>query len=240
MKTDVVYFNTKKTFNNHLELRFSLRSLQQYVTGIKDVYIVGALPDWVNQEKVKFIQKADNYRRNKDANIIKKMIMCCVDKQISDPFLYVNDDHFFTKKTKANEFPFYHKGELYSDSSNAMYRSRINTTRSMLKEKKLPILNYDVHTPILIYKEQFLKSFEGIDYAETYMVMKSWYMNNWIGFDKGVEITDCKFNGSERRSLLKLKPLVKKRPCFSTSDILSKQVLNLLHCLYTYESKYEK
>ncbi len=72
------------------------------------------------------------------------------------------------------------------------------------------------------------------------MIMKSWYMNNWIGFDKGVEISDCKFTSFEDRSLLDLKIKVLKRPCFTTTDTFSKQVLNLLHCLYTYESKYEK
>jgi hypothetical protein len=40
--------------------------------------------------------------------------------------------------------------------------------------------------------------------------------------------------------LLELKPKVKARPCFSVTDQMSKQVINLLHCMYTEPSKYEQ
>jgi len=40
--------------------------------------------------------------------------------------------------------------------------------------------------------------------------------------------------------LLELKPKVKDRPCFSVTDQMSKQVINLLHCMYTEPSKYEQ
>ncbi len=238
MKIDAVYFTIKKTFNNHLELRYSLRSLEKYVTGIRNTFVVGFQPDWC--QNVIHVNKADTYAKNKDANIIEKVITCCNNKQISDPFLFINDDHFFSQKVRADQFGYYHKGELFSDSTNSLYRHRINKTKSMLKERNLPTLNYDVHTPILIHKKQFLEAFDGIDFIGTFMVMKSWYMNNWVGFDKGVEICDCKFVGSDRGTLLELKPDVKNRPCFSTSDNISKSVMNLLHCMFTYESGYEK
>jgi len=238
MNIDVVYFNILKTINNHTELRFSLRSLEKYVTDYNDVYIIGFLPDWC--QNVIHILMNDPHTKNKDANIIRKMIHCCNNKQISDPFLFVNDDHFFSCKVKACEFLFYHKGLLISDTTNLLYKHRVNRTKELLMNAGKPIYNYDIHTPILIYKEKFLNAFEGVDYINNFLVMKSWYMNNWEGFDKGVEILDCKFTSSERRNLLELKQKVKKRPCFTVTDQFSKQVLNLLHCMYSEPSKYEQ
>ena len=235
---DVVYFTVMRSLNNHLDFRSSLRSMDMCLKGVRNVYVIGYLPDWC--KNIHHISEKPKYRKNKDANIIEKMIYCCKELNLSYPFLFMNDDHFLTEEFQAIEYPFYHKGELKPVSPNQIYCQRIRTTKSMLLEKGRPVFNYDIHTPILIYKDKFLEAFEGIDYVTTFMVMKSWYVNNWEGFDKGVQISDCKFSANERRDLQTLKPMVMQRPCFTADDIISKQVQNLLYCLYSDKCKYEK
>lgn len=238
MKIDIVYLCIQHTTNKHMELRYSLRSLQEYVYDYRNVYVVGHLPNWC--QNVIHISRNDIYKQNKDANIIRKIISCCHNDDISDPFLFVNDDHFFSKRVKANEFPFYYFGDLYTKTTNPKYKHRIYKTKELLLNKNLPIRHYDIHTPILIYKKRFLEAFHDFDYVETYIVMKSWYANHWLTVDKSVEIDDCKFYSSNRGDLDKLKIKVLQRPCFSTSDSISRSIVNLFHCLYTYPSKYEK
>lgn len=235
---DVVYFTIMKSMNKHFDFRYSLRSIDTNLKNINNVYVIGHLPDWCTE--VYYLALDDPHKKNKDANIIEKMIYCCTKLDLTYPFLFINDDHFISRKVQADEFPFYHKGIIKPTSPNTIYNKRLSNTKNMLLERNRPVFNYDVHTPILIYKDKFLEAFEGIDYINTFMVMKSWYMNNWVGFDKGLEISDCKFSANERKGLDVLKPRVTERPCFTTDDIISKYVMNLLYCLFSDSCKYEK
>jgi len=238
MNIDVVYLCIQHSTNKHIELRYSLRSLELYLSGVKDVYVVGFLPKWC--QNVIHISKNDIYKHNKDANIIRKVYHSCQNDDISDPFLFINDDHFLTQSFKAIDFPYYYNKELHTTSRDPKYRHRVNKTKELLKQKNLPIWHYDIHTPILIHKKEFLEAFDSINYVNNYIVMKSWYMNHWFTIDNAKQISDCKFSSTERQDLDKLKIKVLNRPCFSTYDMLSKNVLHLMQCLYTYPSKYEK
>jgi hypothetical protein len=237
---DIVYLTSNNRSNKyqHEELRYSLRSLEKHVSGIGDVYMIGVKPEWV--QNINFIREYDVYKKNKDANIILKVHVACVTPQISSPFLFVNDDHFFTRDIEASKFPNYHKGDAWLNSKNPKYRQRMTNTRTGLVKKGLLLRNYDIHTPILIDKQRFIEIFRlwGWSSESPGIVMKSVYANS-AGL-LGIEIEDCKLTADEKRSVEELVEMVGLRPCFSTDDLINNTVWALLKRLYPEKAKWER
>jgi hypothetical protein len=239
MPIDAVFLSVQNSDKNHLELRYSLRSLEKHCSDVGSVFLIGFQPKWcfnlIN------IPKNDPHQNNKEANIIDKVLLCCNNPKISDPFLLISDDHYISQNVKASEFGFYHKGNIVvSPSYHEYYRKMYKNTLGLLRKKDLPILNYNVHVPIPVYKKMFVESFKKVDYTSSYVLFKSWYINNWKGFDKGIKISDCKLKSSEKRGLQDLLKLVANRPAFSTTNSMPMNVRGLLEYLYPDKSLYER
>ena len=81
MKIDVVYkLGLNPDWGNYEELRHSLRSLCNF-ENLGNVFIVGQKPDWI--QEVIHIPALDSYKRNKDANLINKLILACSNPLLS-------------------------------------------------------------------------------------------------------------------------------------------------------------
>lgn len=238
---DAVYFLTEDKFQQHAELRHSLRSLARHVAGVGRVYVAGAAPQWPARDLV-LIPETDPYDHNKDANIIRKMLITCGRPEISEPFLFVNDDHYFCRDCQAGEFPYYHKGEIPARPSSREYPRRLANTRRQLAMRGLPTLNYDVHTPILIHRERFLAAFEGWDYVDLPgpgVVMKSVYANSCPEIT-GTYLRDCKFTvKTGGNAAFWAEKLTLERPCWSSGNHLSRLVWEVWAALYPQPSRYE-
>jgi hypothetical protein len=237
---DIVYFTTPVSFYQHRELRYSLRSLARHVDGVRRVFILGHPPAWLLSPAV-HLPEADPYTHNKDANIIHKMHRACREPQISDPFLFVNDDHYFTQDCRAESFPYYHKGELRP--SRGDYGRRLLNTRKLLLEWGLSTLNFDVHTPILIHKAQFLAAFAACYWVDLFgpgVVMKSVYGNfNPELVARAVYLPDCKMTLKAAGNVENWLQQLRLRPCWSSGEHVTQLVWQLLLRLYPEPSKFE-
>jgi len=90
------------------ELRYSLRSIEKYLSGVGQVFIIGDCPDFLTN--VIHIPATDEENREwKDRNIYRKLLIACNDVRISENFLFVNDDHYLTQPFEAGKFPFYYR-----------------------------------------------------------------------------------------------------------------------------------
>lgn len=240
--TDVVYFLTQQTFYEHRELLYSLRSLAKHVAGVRKVFVVGAAPAWPCQGLVQ-VPETDPYEHNKDANIIRKMLIACQNPKISEPFLFVNDDHYFSQNCRAFEFPFYHKGEIRAAGTNREYNRRLANTRRLLESRGLGTLNFDVHTPILIWKEWFLPAIAGwewVDEGGPGVVMKSVYGNTVPEITAAaVQLPDCKMTVRTGGSADGWVDKLRERPCWSTGNYVSRTAWEVLGRLYPEPSAYE-
>lgn len=240
---DVVYFTIQQSFYEHQELRYSLRSLEKHVAGVRQVFVVGAAPAWPCRGLVQ-IPETDPYEHNKDANIIRKMLLTCMNPKISSPFLFVNDDHFFSQDCRAAEFSFYHKGEIRPGGVNREYNRRLANTRRLLEAWGLSTLNFDVHTPILIWKEWFLPAIAGWGWADEAgpgVVMKSVYGNTVPEIvAAGIHLLDCKMTVRTRGDVNGWVETLRQRPCWSTGNYVSRTAWEVLEQLYPEPSKYEK
>lgn len=178
---DVVYplGNGSSWMNN--ELRFSLRSLEKYGEGIRNVYLIGDCPSWI--QNVYHVECGDPLTENADGNIALKVLKACSLAELSDKFLFINDDHLLLRPIHIADIPAYNKGTLerflqYRDTSGIYMRRLVNTLR-ILTARKLPTLHYDCHTPIVIDKHKFpevISKFDfktGVGYG-----MKSLYGNS--------------------------------------------------------------
>lgn len=143
MKAVYILGNGSVWQNN--EIRYSIRSLK-YVPFIDDVIVVGECPDWL---KVKHIYVYDG--PNRVENIWRKMEV--IAEHIEEPFLFMNDDMFFTREVKL--LPWYYEGMIQDKidgcdglKASGKYRDMLIRTKQALFGG--PELNFAVHYPIIL------------------------------------------------------------------------------------------
>jgi hypothetical protein len=166
---------------NNNEIRFSIRSVYQYLEGFGKIYIVGEKPDFL--EGRIHIQHPDEFSpENADGNIIRKVLRACQDPSVSEKFLFMNDDHLFLKETRVAEIPPFHKGDMNSFPQHYYgmnpWRKRLYLNKLALEKYGLPTLHYDCHTPAIFEKKKFIDAMSRFDYASGIgLTMKSLYGN---------------------------------------------------------------
>ncbi len=91
-KIDLVYVVGTGSRWNDNELRFSLRSVSKNLSNVGKVFIVGECPDYL--KNVIHIPASDIFDSaiNADGNMTHKLLLVCNNKELSDDFLFMNDD----------------------------------------------------------------------------------------------------------------------------------------------------
>lgn len=225
--------------NADLELRMCLRGIEKHLTNVRNVYIIGERPKWITNIIWKSA-KDERSSRYKERNIFKKIKLACSLPELSDDFLFLNDDHFLLSNFDASKFPYHYKCFL-SDTmlkNQGNYRRTMNHTKKYLKSIEKEELDFDTHCPILYNKDLFLKSFEGINWNIDYGYgIKSMYCG--INGIKGDHVPDCKIQ--TKQSSEKIRSIISDRQYFSIGDGgFTHDMKMILEELYPNTSKYEK
>ena len=103
---DIVYVLGKGSSNNNAELRYSLRSVEKFAIGLKNIFIVGIKPEFIS-DKIIFIPADDIYPSdlaNKDRNQWYKLEIASNDPRLNEYFLFGSDDFILTKPSKWEDF----------------------------------------------------------------------------------------------------------------------------------------
>lgn len=215
--------------NADVELLFALRSLEQHFA-VSDVYLIGDKSDFVN-DTVRIA--GFNQEGTKDYSIAKKVEFACGIYRLSDDFLFMNDDHFFTKDI-GFYFPYYHRGDLENKVKNDYNRYQ-NETKAMLKGLGKESKDFDVHCPIVYNKDKFLKLKDIWRKDKSYLV-KSVYCN-WHGIE-GKIYKDCKLNRLKHQHDFER---AFENECFSVHDFgLYNGVIKTLAESFKKPSRWEK
>ena len=229
---DVVYIlgNGSQWYN--YEIKYSVRSIVKHCQN-PNIFIVGERPNFFDYSKVtQYPFKDQSHVQN---NIWDKIYHACLQNEISDDFLFVNDDHFLLED--FIEYPYYHEGDLnkkewFRSLNSNSYHATVSRTYNLLKTLDMPLFFYDIHAPMMINKEKFIRCYEYfIDYIKTYpgIIMKSTYCN--FNNIKGISLDDLKIKS--RLDYKSLKKTIYNRVVFSISDrCCSGALLNLLNELY--------
>lgn len=237
---DLVYpLGTGSRWENN-ELRFSLRSVAKHLTGVRNIYVVGELPGWL--QGVIHVPFYEEPRSNKERNIYEKVKHLCRLEQVSDQFLFMNDDHFFLQNFDAPTFPFIHKKDLLVAArtlpENSRYRRSLLRTRRTLSDLGLPTVNFDVHCPVLYDKHRFPQVMGQYDWTNTYaFTVKSLYCNSLR--IEGVLERDGKVDFVPQDQV-QLEDYTKDRRFFSVGDhAITHELAAFMHRLYPQASPWE-
>lgn len=174
----VVYPLGKGSIANNYEIRMSIRSLEKNVTGIKDIWVVGEKPDFLYVNHI----PAEDPHEIPDRNICEKIMKACENSEITDDFLFMNDDHFILKTFEASQFPDYYQGylgEYVKQRGLDAYGRRAKNTYDYLLESGKTTRYHDIHTPILYNKSKFKQVMFPLDWSKPHgYIIKSLYANS--------------------------------------------------------------
>lgn len=221
------------------ELRFCLRSIEKFLSGYDNIFIIGQKPEWLTG--VIHIPHTDlQQSRFRDYNIYLKVIAGCHDERLSDDFLFMSDDHFITKKFHADALPYYYCGQLvdylYDNPRKMPYVNVLLNTYKYLNGLNKPTLNFNLHCPIIYNKEKFSTVFPQ-PWPEYGFALKSIYCN--ILNIEGKYYEDLKIK--EDATLQDVEKLIADRYFFSIADsaIRRGNMKTILPILFPSPSKYE-
>lgn len=152
---DLVYpLGTGSVWENN-ELRYSLRAVAENVKDLRNVWVIGEKPDWLTN--VRYLPVKDCFDRP-TKNTFHKLQSVCHEPDLSENFLWLNDDFFILKPTIVADFPYFYKGVLPSGirkSRLLAIESPVNTV-NYLQFHNLTMLDYRVHCPIIFNKQRIL------------------------------------------------------------------------------------
>lgn len=226
---DVVYVLGKGSRFHNNEIRFSLRSIEKHLSNYRKVWIIGEHhPQLDNVEFVPFPDKTSM----SDTNIMYKVAHACQHPDITEDFLFFNDDHYLLTDFDAPTFPCYYSKsieEYLRRRPQDGYRRRVKATYKYLLSKGLPTKFFDTHTPIIFNKAKFLEHVAGgPDWSSpTSFVVKSIYANS------------LHIEGAKRPDWKK-KKVPEGAEIFSTTPRVPAAVQRFLLEKFPTKSKYEK
>lgn len=180
---DVVYvLGTGSRWSDN-ELRFSLRSIERYLSGLRNVYVVGHKPDWLRN--VVHIPAPDPYRQNKDANMIHKLLIACQQEELSPAFVAISDDQLLLAPIHAGELrpcfetTLHDKPPTWFERTAYRRRHSRNTVEALEDElgRGRSLFCYNTHTPRLVHKLEFATYMRRQDYPTMPLSMYTLYFN---------------------------------------------------------------
>lgn len=246
---DIVYIvNKNKSYCDNYELRWSLRSLEKYAKGIDKVFIVGELPDFLNEETLILVP----LKQNKVSTIFEKRIE--IDKcikyvldnyDVSEDFLVSFDDHYLLKEVDYNNYPYFvrktSKLGIFLPSEErdkAEYNNFLVKTRNLLIDNGLPVYNFILHKNIKLNKSIYNECWEKFSEIqnigiETFALCLNYqYAKNPFNFE---EIKDYKLHDVTTNDILSL-----DIDSFSSYDMVNYCIMfSAMQELYPDKSKYE-
>ena len=180
---DLVYVLGKGSRWQDNEIRFSLRSVSKNLSNVGKIFIVGQIPDFV--KNCIHVPCADIFDPaiNADGNMTHKLLTVCNRKDLSENFLFMNDDFIINQPIAANEIPWLHKGDMAGQPPSywetQFYRHRLKRTFDELKARGMTTMQYDYHAPMLMNKHSFISVMNQFDYArEIGYTFRSLYGNS--------------------------------------------------------------
>lgn len=220
---DVLYVLGKGSKYNDAELRFSLRSMQKYLTGVDRVFLVGERPAFI--KNVEYLPFRDSYSIA-DINIYLKIKHAC-ENGISDKFLFMNDDHFFLDYFDTEKFPNFAEGTI--DEYLKRRGGALNDyTRRVKRAAPGDSPFFDVHTPIVYEREKFL--------AMKYDMVNGQTIKSLYGYTYKLEPTPFKdLKIFSQQDLI----VHSKTPIFSTRPRITAGLWRAIEEAYPLSSKYE-
>lgn len=176
---DAVFVIGTGSHSNNEELRYALRNLCEHCKFVRDVYICGECPSWIDKTMVRHLQWPDRFTHAKDANIIDKLRHACEFPGIAKRILFCSDDQFQTRECKWDDFKprylrRYASGDTWYADMHRVWHTRLRKTleREVQRRKSIGMSSNDIYY---------------------------WQPHIWMPIDRDAFIDYAKWCGYERR-----------------------------------------
>lgn len=212
------------------EIMYCLRGIEKYLSGFKNIYIIGDKPKSVPCNIISVPFENELRRSYKERNIYLKLLWAVESEEVSDPFLFFNDDHFLLSNSEASRFPNYYG--RWPKSRDDVYGETMRNTRELLPDAEF----YDVHCPLLIHKKRFIEKVARADWEKKNgYCLKTLYAHGL----EGQHYEDLKIY--YQYPMNDLRRMIAGRKWFSADDgARGPEMLELLEGLYPNKNVYEK
>lgn len=243
-------YSAARDIHRGLELKYALRSIEKYLTGWREIYVIGDLPKFLNP--VKIISRTDlaeisttphgigfggqnieytcltcipgnDIEGQKETSIYRKMLWAG-DKN----FIMWHDDHYLLKPMHVSGIKQWHNGTIAQETKRphgARYGKALHNTLERFPEG----IYADIHTPIVLSRDNLSK----LNWDKEYC-LKSLYCNIFPGEQEFME--DLKFDNYVSKEYIKT--LIKDRLFFSTGSMYD-PMIEVLEELFPNKSKFE-
>ncbi len=149
------------------ELKILLRSIEKNGIGIRNILVVtDRVPDWLTG--VKIIPLGDTYEKNKDGNIIRKILAAAVSEGISEEFAWSSDDLALLKPFDFETMPpiYNSRGKERFPVDGTLWQRRVRRTFEFLESRNLNLPhNYESHTPHRYPARKLARAMRNVDYT---------------------------------------------------------------------------
>lgn len=193
---DVVYIIGPYSKWGDNELRFSLRSLEQWMPDLGNIYLVGHCPTFVRN--VTHVRVTDPFK-NPLANLVYKVRVALGINGLED-FVLMNDDMWLLDTWQPNWV--FHKGQLSTaieqrgaKGDNYYYRALKDCRTSFIEFTGKEPLNFELHCPLFIDRRFALRALDLFFYgADSPGVFRSYYGNLLPDYLRTGEMVDSKIS----------------------------------------------
>ncbi len=173
---DLMYpLGTGSSWENN-ELKYSLRSMEKNLPQLGKVFIVGHRPHWLidNCGFLEHVPLPDIHEKNKDANLLDKILHVCEHTDISEVFLRSSDDQLLMREPVDDELCVRYAYDIADRTAswwsknikNKWYR-RLRRTYGFLLQREKSTLHCDCHLPQPMRKSEVARLLPNINYARS-------------------------------------------------------------------------
>jgi len=236
-KVDVIYpVGTGSTWDNN-ELKYSLRSLEKHGKDVRNVYIIGEKPEFISDE-VTFIPFKDEHSYAV-INVNEKILHVLNNWEVTDDFVYMNDDFFLLKDVNLGQYPYYYKRNLKPEEEKSRYGKSLVFTYYYLIFQQKKYKNFELHLPIVFNRDKYMAMEKEWDVCRKMplgLQLRSIYCN--MLEIEGVKTRDSKIRTFD--SVEEVSKTIEFRDCFSIADSsIECGMDHILNELFPDKSKYE-
>lgn len=173
---DAVFVIGTGSKNKNEELRYALRNLEKNCPFVRNVYISGECPEWVDTSNVIHLPWPDRFRHAKDANIIDKLLHACEEPGIAEHILFCSDDQFQTKECSWDDFQprwlrRYSAKDTWYEDRKRIWHSRLRKTLERDRQRRIKdgldcstISYWQPHIWMPIDRDRFIEYAKWSDY----------------------------------------------------------------------------
>ena len=149
------------------ELRLLLRSIEKNGIGYRKIIVVATkIPSWL--QNIVTLQMDDVLSRNKDGNIIRKVLFALTAvSDITPEFAWTADDCVLLKEFDFSTVPpiYNNRNKERFPADGSIWQRRIRRTFEFFEECNLPLKhNFESHTPQRFPSRKLLRAMRNIDY----------------------------------------------------------------------------